>query len=91
MVMLKAKITALYLLGTSRHYRKPRKGAKTMTKHIINAEYYDCYEYHGNTTIELTRKQGEITVWRDWISFDTVQEATDYFNERCGANEYVGS
>ena len=62
-----------------------------MTKHIMNAQYYDRYEYHGNTTIELTRKQGDITVWRDWISFDTVQEASDYFNEHCDAYETGGS
>ena len=55
-----------------------------MTKHIFNPEYHDCYEYHGNTTIELTRKQGEMTLWRDWLNFDTVEEATDYFNESCG-------
>jgi hypothetical protein len=41
-----------------------------MTKHIFNPDYHDCYEYHGNTTIELTRRQGEITLWRDWINFD---------------------
>lgn len=55
-----------------------------MTNHIYNPDYDECYEYHGNTTIELTRKQGEITVWRDWITFDTVEEATVYFNEHCG-------
>ena len=41
----------------------------------------------GNTTIELTRRQGEITLWRDWITFDTVEEAADYFNEHCCVNE----
>ena len=70
---------------------KPTKGDKNMTKHIFNPDYHDCYEYHGNTTIELTRKQGEITVWRDWITFDTVQEAADYFNEHCSAYDYAGS
>jgi len=62
-----------------------RMGAKNMTKHIYNPDYDECYEYHGNTTIELTRKQGEITVWRDWITFDTVEEASVYFNEHCSA------
>ena len=60
-------------------------GAKHMTKHIYNPDYDECYEYHGNTTIELTRKQGEITVWRDWITFDTVEEASVDFNEHCSA------
>jgi hypothetical protein len=58
-----------------------------MTKQSFDPGYQDCYEYHGNTTIELTRKQGQITLWRDWITFDTVQEATDYFNECCSACE----
>ena len=62
-----------------------------MTKHIFSPDYHDCYEYHGNTTIELTRKQGEITVWRDWITFDTVEEAALYFNEQCNVCEYLGS
>jgi hypothetical protein len=62
-------------------------GAKKMTKQIYNPDYEECYEYHGNTTIELTRKQGELTVWRDWITFDTVEEASVYFNEHCCAYE----
>jgi hypothetical protein len=68
-----------------------KKGGKKMNKHIFSPDYYDSYEYHGNTTIELTRKQGEITVWRDWITFDTVEEAAAYFNEQCSAYEYLGS
>lgn len=58
-----------------------------MTKYNFNSEYHDCYEYHGNTTIELTRRQGDMTVWRDWITFDSVQEAAEYFNECCIASE----
>jgi hypothetical protein len=26
-------------------------------------------------------------LWRDWITFDTVQEAADYFNEHCSGYE----
>ena len=54
-----------------------------MTHSISYPEYYDCYEYHGNTTIELTRKQDGMTIWRDWILFDTVEEAAEYFNDAC--------
>jgi hypothetical protein len=54
-----------------------------MTRTISNQDYYDCYEYHGNTTIELTRKQNGHTIWRDWILFDSVEEATEYFNDNC--------
>ena len=71
----------------NRKKRQTKKGGARMTKHIFSPDYHDCYEYHGNTTIELTRRQGEITLWRDWITFDTVQEASDYFNEHCSANE----
>ena len=57
-----------------------------MTKDISQPDYYDCYEYHGNTTIELTRKQGGMIIWRDWILFDSVEEATEYFNDTCVMN-----
>ncbi len=54
-----------------------------MTKTVSDALYHDFYEYHGNTAIEFTRKQGGITVFRDWILFDSVDEAGEYFNENC--------
>ena len=54
-----------------------------MTKEISHPDYYDCYEYHGNTTIEQTRKQDGAIIWRDWILFDSVEEATEYFNDAC--------
>ena len=46
-------------------------------------DFQDHYEYHGCTTIERKRKQGEITIWRDWIIFDSVEEAKQYFNDNC--------
>ena len=58
-----------------------------MTKYDFSTEYDDCYEYHGNTTIELTRRQGKNTLWR----FDTVQEAADFFNAHCSADEATAS
>ena len=54
-----------------------------MTKSISQQQYYDCYEYHGNTTIELTRRQNGETIWRDWIIFDSVDDAAEYFNAHC--------
>ena len=48
---------------------------------------YDSYEYHGNTEIVLTRKRGDSTVWRNWILFDSVEEASEYFNNQCCAEE----
>ena len=57
-----------------------------MTTSIAYPDYYDCFEYHGNTTIELTRKRDGMTIWRDWILFDTVEDAAEYFNDTCGMN-----
>jgi len=54
-----------------------------MTRHMTNEAYCDCYEYHGSTQIEHTRTLSGETVWRDWIIFDTVEEAADYFNAAC--------
>ena len=54
-----------------------------MTICISYPDYYDCYEYHGNTTIELTRKQDGAVIWRDWILFNSVEEATEFFNDTC--------
>ena len=55
-----------------------------MTRQIHEEAYCDCLEYHGNTTVELIRTLGGKTVWRDWIMFDTVEEAADYFNAAGG-------
>ncbi len=54
-----------------------------MTRHISGEAYSDSLEYHGNTTIELIRTLGGETVLRDWLMFDTVEEAADYFNAAC--------
>ena len=43
--------------------------------------YKDCYEYHGSTTIERIRKNGNVTVLRDWLIFDSVEEALEYYND----------
>ena len=51
-----------------------------MTRQISADEFCDCYEYHGSTTIAHKRTQGGETVWTDWILFDTVEEASEYFN-----------
>lgn len=57
-----------------------------MTKDISYPDYYDSYEYHGNTTIALTRRHAGEIIWRDWIIFDTVEEAAEYFNDACMMN-----
>ncbi len=81
--MLDSKMKIFLIFFIKRKPVNEKRGIKKMTNHIFNPDYHDCYEYHGNTTIELTRRQGEITVWRDWILFDTVEEAAEYFNDHC--------
>jgi hypothetical protein len=34
--------------------------------------------------IERTRKQAGRTVTREWILFDSVEEAMEFFNNNCG-------
>ena len=58
-----------------------------MTRHIRHQNYQEVYEYHGNTTIVLTRKKAGTTVRQDWILFDSVEEAAEYFNTECCAVE----
>jgi hypothetical protein len=53
---------------------------ETMTRQLASDTYDDLFEYHGNTVIEHTRTQAGEPVWRDWIVFDSVEEAADYFN-----------
>ena len=50
-----------------------------MTRKESYPDYQCCYEYHGNTTVEFTRKQDGITLKRDWILFDSVEEAQEFF------------
>jgi hypothetical protein len=59
-----------------------------MRKQEQHTDYHDHFEYFGNTEIERIRKQGEKTIRHDWIIFDTVDEAMDFFNDQCG--EFLG-
>jgi hypothetical protein len=59
-------------------------GTNKMTRYAFYAHYQDCYEYHGSTTIERTRKEAGRTVNREWILFDSVEEALEFFNNNCG-------
>ena len=51
---------------------------QTMT---VPADYDDAYEYLGSTTIEVTRRFLGQVVWKDWLIFDSVEEARSYFDE----------
>ena len=58
-----------------------------MTNKMIYPTYQDIYEYHGNTAIIVTRKQGGKTLWTDEILFNSVEEADEYFNSNCCEGE----
>ena len=53
-----------------------------MTGHITDQDYQETYEYHGNVAIERTRLENG-TVQRDWIYFDSTEDAVEFFNEVC--------
>ena len=52
-----------------------------MTRQEFHPSYEDCYEYHGNTVVEFIRKVSGMIIKRDWILFDSVDEAQEFFNE----------
>jgi len=54
-----------------------------MTKKIIKQDHLELFEYHGSTIVERIRKQYGKTARRDWIIFDSVEEAQDFFNSDC--------
>ena len=54
-----------------------------MTKHTFNQPYHEFFEYHGNTTVERVTTRGSGQVTREWIIFDSVEEAQDFFNNDC--------
>ena len=54
-----------------------------MTKHIYGQDYQEFYEYHGNTVVERIRKRGAVIFQRDWLMFNSVEEADEFFNSRC--------
>jgi hypothetical protein len=52
-----------------------------MTKQSIYPNYDDHFEYDGGTTIRQTRKKADETVWQNWLLFDTIEAALEYFND----------
>lgn len=53
-----------------------------MTHCIDYPDYQEAYEYHGNTSVERTRLL-DGAVEREWLLFDTVEEAANFFHEQC--------
>jgi len=59
-----------------------------MRKYELYSAYSDAFEYHGDNEILRIRKQYGTTVRRDWLVFDSPEEAMEHFNTKCGA--YLG-
>jgi len=60
-----------------------------MRKHELYPTYHDFFEYYGNTEIVRIREQNGSIVRQDWLLFDSVEEAMEHFNTKCG--EFVGN
>ena len=45
--------------------------------------FQEYFEYHGNTAVEMTRKEFGYVIKRDWILFDTVEEAQSFYYDHC--------
>lgn len=54
-----------------------------MIAQILDPIYTESFEYHGNTAIERIRRHDGVTILRDWIIFDSVEEAETFFNDHC--------
>ena len=53
-----------------------------MTGYIATPDNQERFEYHGNTAIEHTRlRDGHVE--REWIHFDSAEEAVEFFDEVC--------
>ena len=52
-----------------------------MTRCEFDQNYQEYFEYHGSTIIERTVKQFDHVIRRDWLLFDSVEEAEEYFND----------
>jgi hypothetical protein len=53
-----------------------------MVRHVEEDSYSDRLEYHGCNVIERVRTHRfHSEVVHDWMVFDSVEEAEDYFNE----------
>jgi len=57
-----------------------------MTYHCTIQDGQEAYEYHGNTAIERTRMIHG-SVQRDWLFFDSAEEAEAVFNDHCACCE----
>ena len=45
----------------------------------------ECFEYYGSTIVERIKRYRGTIQNRDWLLFDTVEEAEDFYNENRAA------
>jgi hypothetical protein len=57
------------------------KRRTTMTPQNYYSDYHESFEYHGNTAVEVNLKKNGVTIKRDWLFFNSVQEAQDFYYE----------
>ena len=55
-----------------------------MTRYIPYPDYLERIEYHGNTEVERIRTRSGALVSREWLLFNSVEEAECFFNDDCG-------
>jgi hypothetical protein len=59
-------------------------GGTKLKKCELYHTYQDVFEYYGNTEIVRIRKQNGTTIREDWLVFNSVEEAMEHFNTKCG-------
>ena len=59
-------------------------GGAKLKKYELYHTYQDVFEYYGNTEIVRIRKQNGTKIREDWLIFDSVEEAMEHFNTKCG-------
>jgi hypothetical protein len=52
-----------------------------MTRQADTPDYCETLEYHGGTIIERTRRHRGRLIRREWLIFDSLEEADAFFNE----------
>jgi hypothetical protein len=55
-----------------------------MVRQVVYPTHKVSFVYHGGTTIERVRRMRGGGWSRDWLLFDSVEEAEEYFNTDCG-------
>lgn len=57
------------------------KKERIMTRKADHKDFQEIFKYYGHTEVERIITQFGSTVRRDWLLFDTVEEANRFFNE----------